>query len=115
MHALRRAGRQRQAEVPFRIGADRWRVWSSKKLDRVWLGEWTAKVVADDGTVLASETFRYAAAAPTPRGAGYHRLGGRPKMGRLPPQTNPLDSSASCGPAPRDLPRRRATRLGSLS
>jgi hypothetical protein len=54
------------AEVPFRIGADRWRVWSSKRLDRVWLGEWTAKVVSDDGTVLASETFRYTAAVPTP-------------------------------------------------
>jgi hypothetical protein len=55
---------QTMAEVPFRVGADRWRVWSSKRLDRVWLGDWTAKVVTADGRVLASETFRYTGAAP---------------------------------------------------
>jgi hypothetical protein len=55
---------QTMAEVPFRVGADRWRVWSSKRLDRVWLGDWTAKAVTADGMVLASETFRYTAAVP---------------------------------------------------
>ncbi len=55
---------QTMAEVPFRVGANRWRVWSSKRLDPVWLGEWRASVVSTDGRVLASETFRYTASAP---------------------------------------------------
>ena len=55
---------QTMAEVPFRVGADRWRVWSSKRLDPVWLGEWKASVIGTDGRVLASETFRYTASVP---------------------------------------------------
>ena len=55
---------QTMAEVPFQVGADRWRVWSSKRLDPVWLGEWRASVVDADGRVLASETFRYTASVP---------------------------------------------------
>jgi hypothetical protein len=50
---------QVMAAVPFEVGGDRWRVWSSKNLEPSWLGDWTVSVVAEDGTVLASETFSY--------------------------------------------------------
>jgi hypothetical protein len=45
------------AEVPFEVGSDRWRVWSSKRLKSEWTGDWTVAVVQGDDEVLASETF----------------------------------------------------------
>lgn len=47
------------AEVEFRVGADRWRVYSSKKLDPAWLGAWTVTVVDGGGRELSSESFEY--------------------------------------------------------
>lgn len=47
------------AEVPFQVGGDRWRVWSSKQLQAIWLGQWTVSVVKGDGEVIASESFSY--------------------------------------------------------
>jgi hypothetical protein len=62
------------ARVPFAVGAERWRVFSSKNLDPSWLGEWTVSVVDEEDRVLHSESFSYVAApvqpasgeAPTP-------------------------------------------------
>jgi len=48
------------AEVPFDVTANRWRVWSSKTLDPLWLGEWTVSVIGMDGVVLEARSFRYA-------------------------------------------------------
>ena len=48
-----------RAEVVFNIGADRWRVWSSKNMYPTWLGEWKVSVVDDDGNILAQESFDY--------------------------------------------------------
>ena len=47
------------AEVPFEVGGPRWRIFSSKKLEPAWLGEWTVSLVDVTGTVLGRETFRY--------------------------------------------------------
>lgn len=46
------------ADVPFDIGGDRWRVWSSKRLLPGFEGTWTAQVVKD-GKVIASRSFKY--------------------------------------------------------
>ncbi len=47
-----------QVELPFDIGGDRWRVWSSKKLMPGFDGEWTVEIV-DNGTVIDSRSFNY--------------------------------------------------------
>jgi len=49
------------AEVPFEVGSDRWRVWSTKALEPDWVGDWTASVIGPGGEVLAIETFTYQA------------------------------------------------------
>jgi hypothetical protein len=58
------------SEVSFDVGADRWRVFSSKTLDPSWTGEWKVSVVDESGNTLGTNTFTYvvappAAAAPT--------------------------------------------------
>jgi hypothetical protein len=47
------------ADVPFRVDANRWRVWSSKNLKPGWLGTWTVSIVSDDGSILATRSFTY--------------------------------------------------------
>ncbi len=59
---------QMMAEVPFEVGGPRWRIFSSKKLNPTWLGEWTVSLVDAAGQVLSRESFQYAEAeaAPSP-------------------------------------------------
>jgi len=57
-HRWEREG-EPMAEVPFRVEANRWRVWSSKNLEPSALGTWTVSVVAADETVLATRSFTY--------------------------------------------------------
>lgn len=45
------------AEVPFQVGADRWRAWSSKRLLPAWTGIWRVSVVTGDGEVLGTWTL----------------------------------------------------------
>lgn len=47
------------AEVPFTIGGDRWRVYSSKKIMSSMLGAWQVEVTTDTGEVLYREKFDY--------------------------------------------------------
>lgn len=47
------------AEVPFTVGGPRWRVFSSKNLENIWLGEWKVTVIDQSGGVLAVNTFKY--------------------------------------------------------
>jgi hypothetical protein len=49
------------AEVKFEVGAARWRVFSSKRLDPSWTGEWKVSVVDANGSTLSASTFTYAA------------------------------------------------------
>jgi hypothetical protein len=50
---------QVMAEVPFNVGSNRWRVWSSKTLVPAWNGDWTVEVVNANGDVLEKKLFYY--------------------------------------------------------
>ncbi len=69
------------AEVPFEIGGPRWRLYSSKNMDPMWLGEWTASVTDASGNVLASHSFAYTAADAQQPGA----MAAAPGATRAPP------------------------------
>ena len=58
---------QVMAEVHFEIGGPRWRVYSSKTLEPVWLGDWTASAVDSTGRTLSSNTFSYTHPKPKPQ------------------------------------------------
>lgn len=47
------------AEVPFEIGGPRWRVFSSKRLEPNWTGDWKVSVVDATGSTLSVNTFTY--------------------------------------------------------
>ncbi len=51
---------QLMGEVPFEVGGPRWRVWSTKNLESIWVGTWTVSVVDENGKVLQTEDFDYA-------------------------------------------------------
>jgi hypothetical protein len=59
-------GGQTMAEVPFNVGAARWRAYSSKRLMPGQTGTWTVSVVDEAGNVLRSETLGIALATPEP-------------------------------------------------
>ncbi len=46
-------------EVPFEVGGPRWRVWSTKNLESIWVGTWTVSVVDENGRVLQTRNFDY--------------------------------------------------------
>lgn len=48
-----------KAEVKFKVGSDRWRIWSSKNLQPQWVGEWIVTVMDDEGKTLAEESMAY--------------------------------------------------------
>ncbi|WP_018691285.1 DUF2914 domain-containing protein [Algicola sagamiensis] len=48
-----------KAHVKFYIGGDRWRVYSSKRLTKTWLGDWHVDVVDSTGNVLHQHKFSY--------------------------------------------------------
>lgn len=54
------------AEVPFKVGGSRWRVYSSKKLDSDWQGEWKVSVIDANGGTLGVNTFTYEAGGAKP-------------------------------------------------
>ena len=45
------------AEIPFTVGAQRWRIYSSKRFLPGQMGPWTVSVVDESGRVLRSETL----------------------------------------------------------
>ncbi len=53
-------GDESLAEVEFKVGGPRWRVWSSKNLIPEWAGEWRVEVVDGEGNVLSEKSFSYA-------------------------------------------------------
>ena len=60
-HRWEHAGEPRAA-VTFNVGANRWRVWSSKNLQPEWTGVWTVSVVDEEGNVISEESLNYTAA-----------------------------------------------------
>jgi hypothetical protein len=54
------------AEVPIRVGGDRWRAHSYKTLDPSLTGEWKVTVVDETGATLSASSFTYAPAAAAP-------------------------------------------------
>lgn len=62
---------QTMAQVKFEPKANRWRVWSSKKLLPSQTGTWTVEVLDARGNVLAKKSFNYIQATPAP-GAATH-------------------------------------------
>jgi len=59
-----------KSEVGLDVGANRWRVFSSKTLDPSWTGEWKVTVVDANGNTLGANTFTYVVApAPAPAAA----------------------------------------------
>ena len=45
------------AEVTFNVGGPRWRVYSSKRFQPEWDGEWLVEVVDQAGVVVASDVI----------------------------------------------------------
>lgn len=45
------------AEVTFKVGGPRWRVYSSKRFQPEWDGDWTVEVVDQAGVVVASDVI----------------------------------------------------------
>lgn len=52
-------GREQMAEVEFKVGGPRWRVWSSKNLLPQWGGEWRVEVVDGAGSVIREKHFEF--------------------------------------------------------
>jgi len=59
-------GGQVMAEIEFKVGAQRWRVHSSKRFIPGQVGVWTVSVVDETGRVLRSETLGRALAGSPP-------------------------------------------------
>ena len=55
--------KQVMAEVKFKVGGPRWRVYSSKNLVPDWTGEWTVVVLDESGWPLKASIFEYTQAA----------------------------------------------------
>lgn len=47
------------ADVTFKVGGIRWRVWSKKTIFSNWTGEWKVSVLNQQGKVLASHILNY--------------------------------------------------------
>lgn len=50
---------QVMAEVKFKVGGPRWRVYSSKNLLPEWVGQWTVLVLDESGLPLKASIFEY--------------------------------------------------------
>ena len=46
-------------EKTFDVAGARWRVWTSKTLQKSWTGTWTVNVMDDDRSVLETKSFEY--------------------------------------------------------
>ena len=53
-------GDESLAEVEFKVGGPRWRVWSSKNLMPEWAGEWKVEVVDSADNVVSEKSFSFA-------------------------------------------------------
>ena len=49
---------KKMADVPLAIRSEKWRTWSSKRIDRSWKGHWAVKVLDANGAVLITKDFQ---------------------------------------------------------
>jgi len=63
------------AEVEFKVKGPRWRVYSSKRLERGWLGDWTVSTVDRRGRTLSRNTFSYAQSGESYLDKGVRKVG----------------------------------------
>ena len=54
------------AEVEFKVGGSRWRVWSSKSLVPGWTGEWKVSVLNGANEVISEDILTYSPAVAEP-------------------------------------------------
>ncbi len=54
------------AEVEFKVGGSRWRVWSSKRLVPGWTGEWKVSVLNGANEVISEDVLTYSPVAAKP-------------------------------------------------
>jgi hypothetical protein len=78
------------AVVPFYVGGPRWRVYSTKNLEPLWLGEWSVSLIDEAGNTLASDTLEYVQASPPPETTGGASLR-TSEPSEPPPAARPLD------------------------
>ncbi len=57
------------AEVEFKVGGSRWRVWSSKSFVPGWTGEWKVSVLNGANEVISEDVLTYAPATAEPEAA----------------------------------------------
>jgi hypothetical protein len=50
-------GDKLMAEVPLDVKSISWRTYSSKKIIRIWTGQWRVDITTEDGTVLETLNF----------------------------------------------------------
>ncbi len=63
------------AEVEFKVNGPRWRVYSSKRLERGWVGDWTVSTVDQRGRTLSKNRFSYAQAEESYLNKGVRKVG----------------------------------------
>ena len=51
-------------QLPFVVAGDPWPIYSSKEIQADEAGDWEVSILGEDGTVLASESFRVGVEAP---------------------------------------------------
>jgi len=54
-----------KAEVEFKVGGPRWRVWSSKSFNPEWTGEWKVSVVNGANEIIKEETLMLTSSSNT--------------------------------------------------
>ena len=80
-----------KAEVSFKVGSDRWRIWSSKNLQSQWVGEWIVTVLDDEGKTLAEESMAY---VPTAKTEMMESPAAMPETPETPEATQPAEGTA---------------------
>jgi hypothetical protein len=58
------------ADMNFNVGADRWRVWSSKSVQPERIGIWTVSVINGNGNVIAMKTIELKPASAADASSG---------------------------------------------
>ena len=83
-----------KAEVSFKVGSDRWRIWSSKNLQPSWVGEWIVTVLDDEGKTLVEESMAYVPIDNTEMMESPAAMPESPETTETPAATQPVEGTA---------------------